>query len=129
MVYGSANAGNAQGAGLHVDMQKLSLEGKKDAAGAADAAKVAFLLPCSLLCSSSVRVCVCVRVVLGGEVAETAAVVIVALRDAVRVCQHRQFADRGAARRQVDNAPAPGGHGSQLFLPTQWISLTSLLLP
>ncbi|KAF7067662.1 hypothetical protein CFC21_073521 [Triticum aestivum] len=38
MVYGSANAGNAQGAGLHVDMQKLSLEGKKDAAGA-DAAK------------------------------------------------------------------------------------------
>uniref|UniRef100_N1QSK2 YTH domain-containing family protein n=1 Tax=Aegilops tauschii TaxID=37682 RepID=N1QSK2_AEGTA len=38
MVYGSANAGNAQGAGLHVGMQKLSLEGKKDAAGA-DAAK------------------------------------------------------------------------------------------
>uniref|UniRef100_A0ACD6A7R4 Uncharacterized protein n=1 Tax=Avena sativa TaxID=4498 RepID=A0ACD6A7R4_AVESA len=35
MVYGSANAGNAQGAELHADMQKLSLEGKKDGADAA----------------------------------------------------------------------------------------------
>ena len=42
MVYGSANAGNAQGAELHADMQKLSLEGKKDGADAAQKV-VAFL--------------------------------------------------------------------------------------
>lgn len=125
MVYGSANAGNAQGAGLHVDMQKLSLEGNKDAAGADAAKKVAFLRggrSCSLLCSSSVWF-------LEERLLKPLILVTVALRDAVRVCKHRQFAERGAACGQVDNAPAPGGHGSQLFLPAQWISFTSLLLP
>jgi hypothetical protein len=62
MVYGSATAANAQGAELHADMQKLSLDGKKDGADAAK--KVAFQRGGSCLLA------LCTRAVLGREVAK-----------------------------------------------------------
>jgi hypothetical protein len=74
MVYGSANAGNAQGgAELHADMQKLSLEGKKDGA---DAAKKV-LLPAPLLYS-----CLCFLL-------ERLLRPLLSVFVAVRVCQRR----------------------------------------